>query len=79
MRLDRAKNTKRNVIIGGIDKVSGVLLPFIVRTMILHVIGAEYLGLTALYYSIVQILFFLFLKIVKLIFYFIKIKTLFLL
>ena len=56
MRLDRAKNTKRNVIIGGIDKVSGVLLPFIVRTMILHVIGAEYLGLTALYYSIVQML-----------------------
>ena len=56
MRLDRAKNAKRNIIIGGIDKVSGVLLPFIVRTMIIHIIGAEYLGLTALYYSIVQML-----------------------
>ncbi|MCC8067711.1 MAG: oligosaccharide flippase family protein, partial [Clostridiales bacterium] len=47
---------KRNIIIGEIDKVSGILLPFLVRTMVIHLIGAEYLGLTGLFYSIVQML-----------------------
>lgn len=56
MRLNRSENTKRNIIIGEIDKITGVLLPFAVRTMILHLIGAEYLGLTGLFYSILQML-----------------------
>ncbi len=56
MRLNRSENTKRNIIVGEIDKISGILLPFFVRTMILHVIGAEYLGLTGLFYSILQML-----------------------
>lgn len=38
------------------DKITGVLLPFMVRTMILHIIGAEYLGLTGLFYSILQVM-----------------------
>ena len=56
MRLNRFENTKRNIVVGEIDKVFGILLPFIVRTMIIHIIGAEYLGLTGLFYSIVQML-----------------------
>lgn len=56
MKLERSKNTKRNIVIGEIDKISGIILPFIVRTMIIHLIGAEYLGLTSLYYSILQAL-----------------------
>lgn len=56
MRLNRCENTKRNIIIGEVDKISGVLLPFFVRTMIIHFIGAEYLGLTGLFYSILQML-----------------------
>ena len=49
-------NTKRNIMIGEIDKVIGILLPFIVRTMMIHLMGAQYLGLTSLYYSIMQML-----------------------
>lgn len=56
MRLDRTGNAKRNIIVCGADKTLGVLLPFIVRTMIIHIIGSEYLGLTSLYYSILQML-----------------------
>ena len=56
MRLNRSENTKRNIIVGEIDKVLGVLLPFIVRTLIIHRMGAEYLGLTGLFYSILQML-----------------------
>lgn len=55
-RLERSKNTKRNMIVGEIDRITGILLPFFVRTMIIHMIGAEYLGLTSLFYSIVQML-----------------------
>lgn len=56
MRLNRSQNTKRNIVIGEIDKVSGVFLPFLVRTMIIHLMGTEYLGLTSLFYSILQML-----------------------
>ena len=56
MRLERSKNTKRNIIAGEADRLSGILLPFIVRTMIIHQMGASYLGLTGLFYSIIQML-----------------------
>lgn len=56
MRLERSENTRRNVVAGEIDRVTGILLPFIVRTLIIRVIGAEYLGLTGLFYSILQTL-----------------------
>ena len=56
MRLERTANTKRNIIIGEIDKITGILLPFIVRTLIIHIMGASYLGLTGLFYSILQML-----------------------
>lgn len=56
MRLNRTGNAKRNILVCGTDRAMGVLLPFIVRTMIIHIIGSEYLGLTGLYYSILQML-----------------------
>jgi O-antigen/teichoic acid export membrane protein len=56
MKLERAANTKRNIIVGEADKFIGILLPFIVRTMIIHFMAAEYLGLMGLFYSIVQML-----------------------
>lgn len=56
MRLARSRNTKRNIVVGELDKLSGILLPFIVRTMIIHQMGASYLGLTGLFYSIIQML-----------------------
>ena len=56
MKLERTANTKRNIIVGEIDKIIGILLPFVVRTMIINLMAVEYLGLTSLFYSIVQML-----------------------
>ena len=56
MRLQRSLNTKRNIIAGEIDKAVGIICPFIVRTLIIKLIGEEYLGLTSYYYSILQML-----------------------
>ena len=56
MRLERSVNTKRNIIVGEADRLIGILLPFIVRTLIIHIMGAKYLGLTGLFYSIIQML-----------------------
>lgn len=56
MKLDRTLNTKRNIAVGEIDKFIDILLPFIVRTMIIHFLATEYLGLMSLYYAIVQML-----------------------
>ena len=56
MKLERSQNTKRNILVGEADKAAGILLPFIVRTMIIHQMGASYLGLTGLFYSIIQML-----------------------
>ncbi len=56
MKLERSRNTKRNIIVGEADKIAGTILPFIVRTLIIHQLGASYLGLTGLFYSIIQML-----------------------
>lgn len=56
MKLERAKNTKRNIIFGIINKLITIFLPFMIRTIIIKVIGAEYLGLNSLFASILQVL-----------------------
>ena len=56
MKLERTKNTKRNIIIGEAEKLSGIFLPFVVRTLIIHQMGASYLGLTGVFYSVIQML-----------------------
>lgn len=56
MKLEKTKNTKRNIVSGLINKVVVLLLPFIVRTIIIKKLGAEYLGLNSLFSSILQVL-----------------------
>ena len=56
MRLERSLNTRRNIIAGEIDKAVGIVCPFVVRTLIIKIIGIDYLGLTSHYYSILQML-----------------------
>ncbi len=56
MKLERAKNTKRNMIFGFVNKVICMLFPFIIRTIIIRIIGKEYLGLDSLFTSILQVL-----------------------
>ena len=52
----RTKNTVRNIIFGIINKMVTIILPFIMRTVIIYILGTEYLGLNSLFTSILQVL-----------------------
>lgn len=47
---------KRNMWTGVINRVIILGLPFVIRTIIIHVLGTEYLGLSSLFASILQVL-----------------------
>lgn len=49
-------NAKRNMIYGILNKIIILFLPFVVRTVMIKVLGAEYLGLNSLFSSILQVL-----------------------
>ena len=52
----RTKNIKRNILFGAINKVIAMILPFVTRTIIIWKLGAEFLGLSSLFASILQVL-----------------------
>lgn len=54
--MNRKKNTVRNMIWGTLNKIISIIVPFIIRTIIIKVLGSEYLGLSSLFTSILQIL-----------------------
>ena len=56
MKLERTKNAKRNIAFGIINKIVTLFLPFIIRMVMIREIGAEYLGLSSLFSSILQVL-----------------------
>lgn len=56
MRLERKKNTIRNSIWGIINRIVALLGPFLIRTLIIYKLGTEYLGLSSLFTSILQVL-----------------------
>ena len=56
MILDRVGNATRNIFWGLIEKIIIVLLPFVTRTVLIKILGAEYLGLNSLFVSILQVL-----------------------
>ena len=49
---DRTTNTVRNIFVGFIYRFIHILMPFVIRTMIINVLGKEYLGLNTLFTSI---------------------------
>ena len=55
-KIERTKNTVAGAMWGTIEKVSSILLPFIVRTVLIKKLGSEYLGLSSLLSSILQVL-----------------------
>lgn len=52
----RTKNSIRNVIGATLNKTAGIIFPFLIRTVILYKLGIEYVGLSSLFTSILQIL-----------------------
>lgn len=56
MKNSRTYNVKRNIWYGGINKIITLLFPFMIRTILIRKLGAEYLGLGSLFSSILQVL-----------------------
>ena len=56
MKLDFARNTRRNMVAGALNKGIGLLFPFLNRTLFLWLLGPEYLGLNGLFGSILGVL-----------------------
>lgn len=56
MKLERSKNAKRNGFWGIISNIVAILLPFAVRTVLIRELGAEYLGLSSLFSSVLSVL-----------------------
>ena len=56
MRINKVKNMSKNVASGIIYRLISILFPFFIRTIILHVLSSEYLGLSSLFTAILQAL-----------------------
>ena len=56
MKIARTKNTVRNIAFGTVLRIVNIVLPFVSRTVILYVLGTQYLGLSSLFGSILSFL-----------------------
>ncbi len=56
MKIERTKNTVSGFVWGAGGKIVNTLLPFLLRTVIIYKLGVEYLGLSSLFASILQVL-----------------------
>ena len=56
MKIERTKNAARNILIDGLLKTINMVFPFIMRSILLHYLGVEYLGLNGLFRSLLSFL-----------------------
>ncbi len=56
MENSRLLNAKRNILWGVIEKIVLLIVPFAVRTVMIRTLGAEYLGISSLFTSILSVL-----------------------
>lgn len=56
MRIQRTKNAARNIFWGILFRLVATLCPFIMRTVLLYILGVEYLGLNSLFTSLLSFL-----------------------
>lgn len=56
MKIERTKNAVRNMLFDGMLKTLNIVVPFIMRTVMLHFLGMQYLGLNGLFKSILSFL-----------------------
>lgn len=56
MKINVTKNTIQGSFWGLLNKILSILLPFVIRTIIIRKLGAEYAGLNSLFNSILQVL-----------------------
>ena len=55
-KIERTKNATRNIIFGVILKAYQIIVPFLMRTALIYLMGVQYLGLNSLFTSILQVL-----------------------
>lgn len=56
LQVSRTLNSVRNIIWAIINKVAIIIMPFVVRTVMIYKLGAEYTGLSSLFTSILTML-----------------------
>ena len=56
MKLERTKNAARNILFDGTLEMVNMLFPFVIRSVMLHYLGTEYLGLNGLFKSLLTFL-----------------------
>ena len=56
MKLERTRNAARNVVFDGTLEMVNMLFPFVIRSVMLHCLGTEYLGLNGLFKSLLSFL-----------------------
>lgn len=56
MKIERSKNASRNIVYGIALKLYHMIVPFILRTVMIYVLGIEYVGLNSLFTSILSVL-----------------------
>ena len=56
MKLERTKNAARNIVFDGTLEIVNMLFPFVIRSVMLHYLGTEYLGLNGLFKSLLSFL-----------------------
>ena len=54
MKVERTRNATRNAIFGVIYKIYVMLVPFVMRTLMIYIMGVNYLGLNSLFTSVLQ-------------------------
>ncbi|MCR5012591.1 MAG: hypothetical protein K6A72_09620 [Lachnospiraceae bacterium] len=55
MKLEKVKNTKKGLVYGTINRVVGLLLPFVIQTVTIHRLGIEYIGVKGLFSSVLTV------------------------
>ena len=56
MKLERTRNATRNIVFDGTLEMANLLFPFVIRSVMLHCLGTEYLGLNGLFKSLLTFL-----------------------
>ena len=55
-KIERTKNATRNIIFGVMLQIYQIIVPFLMRTAMIYLMGVQYLGLNSLFTSVLQVL-----------------------
>ncbi len=56
MKFERTRNATRNIAFGVLLKCYQIIVPFLMRTVMIHLMGLQYAGLNGLFTSVLQVL-----------------------